>query len=368
MKVLIDAHMLGEQEGGNETYIAGLLAGFEALGASADVAVTALLSPTFPAPGTRHVGTARLRGGAPRRMLHGLPAACRATGADLLHVTYNAPPFGACPTVVSVHDVLYRRFPAYFSPRVRLLLNTLLPLSMLRARAVLTLSEASRREIEHFYPFVRERIAVIGLAPGPVAQTPPDETGAAQYLAGSPFVLAVGTVQPRKNIARLIEAYIEVRRRGVEGVRLLIVGRSRWQGSAIQRLAQESPCRDEIVFTGYLSDAIVAALYRRCAAFVYPSLAEGFGLPVLEAMACGAPVITSDRSALPEVAGDAALLVDPTSVPALSAALERVLRDEGLQAQLRANSARRAAQFSWRRVAEETLGVYRQAVRLRRAV
>lgn len=366
MKVLLDAHMLGDQEGGNETYVAGLIAGFEALGPDAGVAVTALYSADYRPTGTAHVAAAHLRrGGAVARLLRELPAARRATGANLVHVTYNAPLFDRCPVVVSVHDVLYRRYPAYFSPRVRLLLNTILPLSIRRARVVLTLSEASRREIEHYYPFARDKIAVVGLAAGPVASVAPDEAGAAAYSGAGPFILAVGTVQPRKNITRLIEAYLLARQRGMGGTRLIIVGRSRWQGTEIQRLAAESPYRDDIVFPGYVSDAVVAALYRRCVAFAYPSLAEGFGLPVLEAMACGAPVITSDRSSLPEVAGDAALLVDPTSVQDLSIALERTVRDAALRADLRDRGLRRAAQFSWEQVARETLAVYRQAAQLR---
>lgn len=363
MRVLLDAHMLGQREGGNETYIAGLLQGFAALDTDAP-RVTALYSPGYTPPHGPH-GAARLADGSDlRRLLFGLPALAQRIGADVVHVTYNAPPRLPCATVVTVHDVIYRRFPAYFSPRVRLLLNTVLPLSMLRADLVLTVSEHSRQEIVHFYPFVRDKIRVVLEAAGPVAEARPDDVEAERITQGRPFVLAVGTLQPRKNIGRLVEAYIRLRQAGVTTARLVVVGRATWQGSAIQRLAAATPYGADIVFPGYLPDATVAALYARCEAFVYPSIYEGFGLPVLEAMACGAPVVTSTCSSLPEVAGDAALLVDPSSVEAIASALARVLGEPELRADLRRRGLRRAAHFSWRRAAAETVDVYREAAAL----
>lgn len=366
MRILLDAHMLGAQEGGNETYIAGLLQGFEDLAAH-NAQITALYSPHYQPLPYRHTAARHFGGtGALGRLLRELPTVCRREQADLLHVTYNAPLYQPCPVIVSVHDVIYRRYPAYFSPRVRLLLNTLLPFSMRRARAILTLSEASRRDIVHYYPFTRDKIHVVGLAAGPVVRALPDEEAVAAYTVPGPFILAVGTVQPRKNIARLVEAYIIARQRGLAGVRLVVVGRSQWQGSAIQRAAIESPFAQDIVFTGYLDDRAVAALYRRCLLFAYPSLYEGFGLPVLEAMACGAPTITSDCSSLPEVAGEAALLIDPTSVAALVSSIERLVADPTLRMELRERGLRRVAGFSWEQTARQTLDVYHQAVQLPR--
>jgi glycosyltransferase involved in cell wall biosynthesis len=362
-RVLIDAHMLGDQEGGNETYIAGLLQGFESLGQLSDAKIIALYNQHYkPLPYT-HIGMRRFSGsGALKRLLCELPAVSRREDADLLHVTYNAPLRQPCPVVVSVHDVIFRRYPGYFSPRVRLLLNTILPLSMRRARAVFTLSEASRRDIAHYYPFTRDKIHVVGLAAGPLVHAQPDDQGAQRYTRGRPFLLAVGNVQPRKNIGRLIKAYLRARQNGMQAVRLLVVGRSQWQGSAIQQLAAASPYHDDIVFTGYLQDQVVAALYRQCLAFIYPSLYEGFGLPVLEAMACGAPTVTSNSSSLPEVAGDAAILVDPTSAEAITSAIEQLVADGSLRDKLRDRGLRQAARFSWEQTARQTLEVYQQVL------
>ncbi len=366
MRVLLDAHMLGQREGGNETYVAGLLDGFAELGPTA-AQITALYSPGYtPRPGPHAAAQLADRSDV-RRLLFALPVAARRSAADVVHVTYNAPFQLTGATVVTVHDVIYRRYPAYFSPRVRLLLNTLLPLSMRRADLVITDSEASRHEIAHYYPAVAEKVRVVPIAAGPVASTPPDVAAAESLTGGRPFVLAVGTLQPRKNIARLVEAYIRLRQAGVTDARLVVVGQAAWQSSPIQRMAAESPFAGDIIFPGYLDDATVAALYRRCTAFVYPSLYEGFGLPVLEAMACGAPVITSNLSSLPEVAGDAALLVDPHSVEAIGTALAQLIERPELRAELRRRGAQRAAQFSWERTARGVLEVYHEAVERHRA-
>jgi glycosyltransferase involved in cell wall biosynthesis len=360
MRVLIDAHMLGEREGGNETYLAGLLQGFAAL-APADVELRALCRPDqtsgLPVP-----AQALPAGGDVQRVFRDIPRLCRQHRADLVHLTYNASPFLPCPLALTVHDVIFRRYPSYFSPRVRLLLNTLLPLSMWRAAVIITDSRASQAEIEHYYRFTRSKTYVVPLGPGPIASVRPDTAAAEKLTAGRRFILAVGTVQPRKNLGRLIEAYLSLRECGLTEARLIIVGRKMWQSALIQQRAEHSPYAADIVFTGYLDDAAVAALYQRCAVFAYPSLYEGFGLPVLEAMACGAPVITSNVSSLPEVAGEAALLVNPCSIEEIAEAIQGVLSNPSLRDDLRRRGAQRAAQFTWERTAQATLEAYRRAL------
>lgn len=364
MRIAVDAHMLGEQEGGNETYVAGLLQGFTRATLPEDVIITALYNRSYvlPQPQGRIQCRAFQRNGNFHRLFVELGMVCRQVRADILHVTYNAPLFVPCTLVVSVHDIIFRRYPQFFSPRVRILLSTLMPLSMRRANVIVTLSEASREDIHRYYPFTRDKVVVTPLAPGPVATVAPQTEAAQRITGGQDFILAVGTVQPRKNIARLIRAYVDARRRRATTARLVVVGRAAWQHSEVHRIAAESPYYQDIIFTGYLDDATVAALYRSCAVFVYPSLYEGFGLPVIEAMACGAPVITSNLSSLPEVAGDAALLVNPFDVGQISTAIERMLNDHSLREDLRERGVRQAARFSWERTAMETFEAYQWAL------
>ena len=364
MNIVVDAHMLGEAEGGNETYVAGLLRGLAPVAPAWGALVTALIGPS----GDRHLDPLLPiqrypvgRRGDAWRVFAEVPRACRRLKADVVHMTYNAAPWLPCPLVLSVHDVLFRRYPEYFTPPVRFLLSTVLPMSMRRASVVLTISEASRRDIAHFYPFTRNKITVVSLAAGPVAEVEPDLQSSFRYGQRRPFVLAVGGIQPRKNLRRLIEAYLLLRRQGATDAGLVLVGRAEWQSKSIQDLAGRSEYAKDVCLTGYVDAATLAGLYRQCAVFAYPSLGEGFGLPVLEAMACGAPVITSNVSSLPEVAGEAALLVDPLSVDQIAGGIDRVLHDPTLREDLRRQGARQAARFSWEKTALGTLAAYRMA-------
>lgn len=361
LHTLLDAHMLGEQEGGNETYVAGLIDGFSRLGLSELHQLTVLHGPRYR-PDVQQRGNVRFHQledtSDLKRVFRTIPKLCRSLGTDLVHVTYNASPISSCPIVVTVHDVIFRLYPQYFSPRVRLLLSILLPLTMMKAKRIVTLSQTSKEDIEKFYPFTRSKVHVIPLAPGPIVNAQPNYEEGEKYTGGQDFILSVGTVQPRKNIARLIQAYIAARAQGTISAKLLVVGRAAWQHTDIHRMAIESGYGQDIVFTGYLPDNVLAALYRRCQVFVYPSLYEGFGLPVLEAMACDAPVITSNCSSLPEVAGDAAILIDPYSVSDLRTAIERVADSKELRQSLRERGKRRAKSYSWSETAAMTLEIY----------
>lgn len=365
---LLDAHMLGEQEGGNETYIAGLIQGLQETTTTESNTISVLVNPNYriiqkhkssPELNTLHFRRLSTDNSF-KRIFYAIPRLCSETNADLVHVTYNASPLISCPVLVSVHDVIFRIYPEFFAPRVRLLLNTLLPLTMMKARRIITISETSKTDIERFYSFTKGKIHVTPVAPGTIINSQPDYRAVEEYCNGQDFILSVGTIQPRKNIERLIKAYVEARSSGAITAKLLIVGRSAWQHSDIHRRATESTYGKDIVFTGYVSNEVLAALYERCLVFVYPSLYEGFGLPVLEAMACGAPVITSDRSSLPEVAGNAAVLVDPFSIEDIRTAIQKVVSNAAFREGLREKGMARAANFSWTKTAEMTLDLYRE--------
>lgn len=368
--VLLDAHMLGEQEGGNETYIAGLIKGLQETTNTDPNTISVLVNPHYriiqKSQSSPELNTVHFRqlstDNSIKRIFYAIPRLCSETNADLVHVTYNASPLIKCPVLVSVHDVIFRIYPEFFAPRVRLLLNTLLPLTMMKARRIITISETSKTDIERFYPFTKGKIHVTPVAPGTIINSLPDHRAVDEYCKGQDFVLSVGTIQPRKNIERLIEAYVEARSSGAITAKLLIAGRSAWQHSDIHRRATESTYGKDIIFTGYVSNEVLAALYERCLVFVYPSLYEGFGLPVLEAMACGAPVITSDRSSLPEVAGNAAVLVDPFSIEDIRTAIQNVVSNAAFREELRKKGKERADNFSWKRTASMTLDLYRQVV------
>lgn len=367
MRIGIDAHMVGARETGNETYCLGLVEGLGELGGEHEFTVYVSDSNVMAWLDTRPgFGRAVLRSTSNAwRLLVGFAASTRADSLDLLHVTYNVPLFAGCPLVVSVHDISYVHFPEFFSARDRCVLSAYVPFSVRQAQRVITLSESAASDIERAYSVPAERIAVIPLAaraPYVPATSPDGDDPTLQRLTirpGDPFILAVGNLQPRKNLTALVRAFASLPS-GYECLRLVIAGKAQWRQSELHALIDDLGLASRVTFTGYVSDQELAALYRGCTALVYPSLYEGFGLPVLEAMACGAPVICSNTSSLPEVAGDAAFLVDPMDVGSLASAISCVVGSHSLQRELRAKGLQRASRFSWRETARRTVQVYEE--------
>ncbi len=286
-------------------------------------------------------------------------------GAELFHATEHLLlPLRGVPTVLTVHDLIFRRYPAHHKRLNRWYLNTTMPLFCRRADHIIAVSEQSKRDVIEAYGIPAEKITVIYEAADPrFRPQPPEDVAAARARYGLPerYVLFVSTIEPRKNLSRLLAAFERVHAAGLADA-LVIVGKRGWLFDAFFADLARSPAKDAVIFPGFVPDADLPAVYAGAQAMAFPSEFEGFGLPVLEAMACGAPVVCSDTSSLPEVAGDAALLVDPLNVDALAAALARVLQDEPLREQMRARGLAQAARFSWARAAEETLAVYRQVL------
>jgi glycosyltransferase involved in cell wall biosynthesis len=297
-----------------------------------------------------------------------LPLLARQSRLDLLHGAVNiSPAIAPCPTVVTVHDLSFMRYPQAFPPMQRAYLHSQVRRSVAAARRVIAVSQATKQDVVDLFGAPPDRIDVVyngvdaSFCPAPAA-----EVEAFRRRAGLPerFILHLGTLEPRKNLVRLVQAFARVRAQdtGQPSVKLVLAGGKGWDYDAVFAEVSRQGLEQEVLFPGYVRDEELAWWYRAAALFVYPSLLEGFGLPVLEAMACGAPTVTSNLSSLPEVAGDAALLVDPTSVDALVEALLRLLADADLARELRGRGLAQAARFPWRRTAAETAAVYRRAL------
>jgi glycosyltransferase involved in cell wall biosynthesis len=287
-------------------------------------------------------------------------------GLDLLHgLAYANPLATACPTVVTVHDLSFIRYPETFPAYNRIYLKWITQASTRRAAAVIAVSESTRRDVIALCNVPAGRVKVI---PNGVTDdfcpAAPEEVTAFRARRGLPahFILFVGTLEPRKNLVRLIDAYGDWRaaqRATVAPPKLVIAGGTGWFYHQIFAHVVERGLEGQVLFPGFLPRAELPWWYRAADLFVYPSLFEGFGLPVLEAMACGTPTVTSATSALPEVAGDAALLVHAEDPQALAAAIDQVLRDPGLAGDLSRRGLGRAAQFTWARTAAATADLYR---------
>ncbi len=297
----------------------------------------------------------------------GLPLALRRRRPDVYHAQYFLPPLCPCPAVLTVHDISFAVRPEYFTLRDRVFLGALVPSALRRAARVITDTEYTRRDLSSRFGVDPARIAVIPLAADPIHR-PLDRAACADSVRrkhgiSAPFILYVGTLQPRKNVGVLIRAFGSLGRRAGLPHKLLIVGKPKYMVEPVHEAIRESGRAQDIVFAGFVDDADLPTYYNAADVFVFPSLYEGFGLPVVEAMQCGTPVICSNASCLPEVVGDGALLADPNDADAFAAALERVLGDSALAEQLVQRGLARAGQFSWDRTARETLAVYDQAAR-----
>ena len=289
----------------------------------------------------------------------------RDVGADVAHFTNGiAPMISRVPTVVTIHDMSLRLYPRYHPAR-RVLLNApLVDLAARRADAIVTVSESARRDIVRLYKLDPGRVHVVYEAAAPSFRPVRDpdvlERIRARYGLDERVILYVGTIEPRKNLPRLIEAFARARRAADLPHQLACVGPYGWLSRGIDEQIARAGVAHAVTFTGYVPFEDLPALYSAAEMFVYPSMYEGFGLPVVEAMACGTPVITGRASAVAEVGGGAVAPVDPLEVDALADTLVRLARDPARRARMSTAGLARAEEFSWTRAARQTLDIYRE--------
>lgn len=277
------------------------------------------------------------------------------------------PPTRARRTLVTVHDLSYVRLPDCFPKPLLNYLNRAVPRALDRADVILADADSTRQDLNEVYHIPLEKIRTLysGVDARFRADTSGESNAAVQALThGAPYLLAVSTIQPRKNYARLIQAFAKLvteYQLPISNLQLIIAGGRGWMYEDILAAPERCGIRDRVLFPDYFSDADLPALYAGATLFVYPSLYEGFGLPIAEAMACGTPVVTSNASSLPEVAGDAALYFDPRDVDAMAAQIHLALSDSALRADLRAKGLAQAKKFSWDKSAKELLGYLTQS-------
>lgn len=370
MRIGIDAHAIGSRLGGNETYIAGLLEGLGRIEPSHEfIAYFASEKAAEPWRGRFDNLTVRVlkSPSAFPRLLMEFPARAVVDRLDLLHVQYVAPPVSLVPVVATIHDISYEFFPQFFSRKEILQFRTAIRWTARRARRVITISENSKRDIIDIYEIPPDRVDVTYLGVDLTRFRPPlagagIETVLSRYGIEKPYVLAIGNLQPRKNLPRLIDAFVDLKRRRPElSHRLILAGKPAFRHSEVFSRVRKYGLDEEVIFTGYLPDDDLPVLYQGADVFAYPSLYEGFGLPVAEAMACGTPVVTSNRSAMPEVAGDAAILVDPEDTAEIAEGLLKILADPGLAATMSRRGEQQAKRFTWDSTARLTLTAFESA-------
>ncbi|MFP4394890.1 MAG: glycosyltransferase family 4 protein [Anaerolineales bacterium] len=371
MLVAFNAHLLtgdaSYRSAGISVYIANLLCHLaRATEEGLDYAVLLGAGQLPPGCEMRTIRAARSTARPARRIAWeqtALPGVLRRLGADLLHApAFVGPLVVPCPQIITLHDLSFLRHPQFFKRANRLYLRAMTPLACRRAAAVIAVSEFTAREAVALMGVAPERVHVITHGVDPrFRPLPPEEVARFRATQGLPerFILHMGTLEPRKNLVRLVQAFAQG---APSDVHLVLAGGRGWLYETIFAEVARWGVQDRVHFPGYVPAETQALWYNAADLFAYVSIYEGFGLPVLEALACGTPTVASATTSLPEAAGDAALTVPPDDVAAIAAGLARLLADDALRAELRARGLAHAARFSWETTAQRTAALYRQIV------
>jgi glycosyltransferase involved in cell wall biosynthesis len=292
-----------------------------------------------------------------------LPREAARLRTEVCHFTNSVGPlYLPCPMVLTIHDMTLWLLPELHRKRRHLAMRPIIPLAVRRASAIIAVSEATKRDMTRILGVPGHKVRVIYEAAAPYFRPlmPGAELEGFRQNAELPerFVLHVGTIDPRKNLVRLLEAFALARKNGAHSHSLVLIGQRGWRDGAVFTAIERLGLGEAVRFLGYVPTDVLVALYNLADVLAFPSLYEGFGLTMVEAMACGTPVVASPNGALREIAGEAVEFVEPTNVESIAAGLTRVLTDSSRRAELREKGLRRAARFSWARTAEETRQLY----------
>jgi len=363
----IDVHSVGSQKGGNETYYRELLREL----AKVRCAHIFFLYYTNPAAAKQLVAADRF---VPNRLVPStrwlripftIPLHARHDALDLFHAQFIIPPFLKCKTVTTIPDIAYEHSPQSFPTLQRTWLKVLVRESARRADHIITVSEHSKMDLIQTYGVSHEKITVTYEGAGdtfiPLDKELAKETVARKYGINGEFILYVGRLQARKNLVRLVQAYAIVRKAGFPH-KLVLAGKMDSLFQPVLARIGDLKLENDVLLPGYVGALDLPSVYNAAEVFVYPSLFEGFGLPVVEAMACGTPVVTSCGSSLEEVAGDAALLADPLDEKSIADSLTQILADGELRERLSRAGVTRSRRFSFKNAAQQTVELYERVL------
>jgi len=366
MRIAVDAHAIGRHLTGNEVYVRSLLREFVAMAPeSVFFAYVSELGAEKLVP--RKLQTRRVSPNPYFRLGVDLSRRVAADKPDILHVQYTAPLINRVPVVATVHDVSFIENPEYFPAARRAQLRYTVARTIRLAARIITVSEFSRDAILRAYPVSPDKVRVIPNAASPEFRVV-SRGGAVRRIRDhfgveAPFIFSVGDLQPRKNHIGLINAFVRLLAAHPDlPHHLVLAGQNTWFTPRVMAAAQASGVASRIHFTGFVSDSDLIQLYNACDCFVFPSFYEGFGLPILEAMASGCAVACSNTSAMPEVAEGAGLLFDPRNPASIARSMADVLLDGELRKRMETRGLQRATHFNWRKSALATLDIYREVV------
>jgi len=365
-RIAIDAHMLGDRSGGNESYYINLINHLKIDTNCFELYL--FLNSNYDISNIRvpfkkiffHTKNSIIRN------FIEIPYLVKKWKIDVLHMQYFIPFINFCPVVVSIHDICFEHFNNIFTKKERFVQKHLIPYAARHSNAILTISKFSKEDICTCYGINPKKITITYCGVNSLFKVTSYSSVEKEIFfekLGIPekFILCVGNLQPRKNIDRLLTAYAELRKGGVIGLpKLVFVGKKAWLFSPIFEKIETYGISEDVVFTDYVSETELIFLYNSAQMFIYPSIFEGFGLPSLEAMACGTPVLTSNVSAIPEVVADAAEMFDPYDVESIKKSIKKMVEHRVDIQKMRNQGLLRAKLFSWDFAAAEAMSVYKK--------
>lgn len=356
-----DAHTIGNQATGNEVYAAGLIEGFRRNNFK-DLECVYYVSNSQILQSEANVRSLKTKSSMLRLALT-FPYLLRRDQIQIAHFQYIAPLFLKTPFVLTVHDLSYLSHAQYFPYLMRKRLQWMVPLAVKKASHIVTVSESSKNDLIREYGLSEEKVSVVYNGVADIffpASEIEEQRVREKYDCTTPYFLVVGALQPRKNLRRVIQTYAKLVKNNQIATRLVIAGPRSWKHQSVDELVKKLGIESYVKITGYVPDEDLVALYSAAKFSIYASLFEGFGLPIVESMACGTPVITSNTSSMPEVAADAALLVDPQDDQSIADAILMLDRDMKLREQLKQRGLLNAKRFSWKNAAQRMYEIYKQ--------
>lgn len=358
----IDAHVLGDKSGGNETYYRNLIRNFDEklqeqmiLFVNKGVDVSELnFKGQIVEIGSHNAFF---------RNFVEMPYLAWKYKLKCLHMQYFIPFVRPCPVVVTIHDISFEHFSDIFTKKEMFIQKKLIPYAAKKSDKILTVSEFSKKDICEKYHIPEDKVVVTYNGKNSLFRKMDSTDSEKQAILNKfqlpeEYILYVGNIQPRKNLKRLLQAYVQYALENEDSKPLVIVGKKAWMYDSIFEEIKKNNLEERVYFTGYVEEEELISLYNIAMFFIYPSIFEGFGLPVLEAMSCGTPVITSNITSIPEVAGEACHMLDPFKVEAIKNALELFTKDENLRNEYREKGLEQAKKFEWSTTAKRTERVY----------
>lgn len=360
----IDGHVLGDKSGGNETYYRNLIENLDK-----DLQKEIILFVNKEAD----ISALDFRGKVVRFKSHNafvrnfieMPYLAWKYKLKCLHMQYFIPFVRPCPVVATIHDISFEHFDDIFTKKEMFIQKKLIPYAARKSKKVLTVSEFSKKDICECYGCDPDKVVVTYNGKSSAFkkfELSEEQRNTLREKFGLPeeYILYVGNIQPRKNLKRLLQAYVKYAVQDKNAKPLVIVGKKAWMYDSIFEEIKQNHLEDRVYFTGYVEEVDLVRLYNDALFFIYPSIFEGFGLPVLEAMACGTPVITSDITSIPEVAGDACYMVNPFEVDEIYKALELFAGNDELRQEYGRKGLEQAGKFDWKITAKQTEKVYKE--------